>query len=177
MNKNRQCTNNSDILFRKWLDNTREIVQDTIFHSRIHKVNSNTSLKRTFLEQDSHSHYFSNKKNKNLFRYDPVSYVCNKTFIHVLNRLKQGKYNPEIFLDLHGLTQYQSQKELAKLMVACQKERVFCVHIMHGYGEHILKKQIPFWLSQHPDVIAFHQAPKILGSGAAIVVIIKIRSC
>lgn len=177
MNKNSGCTINSSILFRQWLNGTREIVQDTIFHSRIDKKdNTNIVYKRIVFEQDAHSHYFSCRNKKDLFKDDPVSYVRHKNSYNILKNLKKGKYNPDISLDLHGLTQYEAQKALGELITTCQKEKFFCAHIMHGYGKHILKQQTPFWLSQHPDIIAFHEAPKFFGSDAAIIAVIEINS-
>lgn len=177
MNKNNRYTINKNILFRQWLNDTREIIQDTVFHSRIHKKN-NTNLvsKRIIFEQDSHIYYFSSKNEKKTFKDNPVSYVRHKNSQNILKNLKKGKYDPEIFLDLHGLTQYQAQQALGQLIVKCHQNKIFCAHIMHGYGRNILKKQIPFWLSQHPDIIAFHQAPKFFGNDAAIIVIIEINS-
>lgn len=176
MNKNNRYTVNNNILFRQCLNGTRELIQDTIFHSRMHKENNKNLLsKRMIFEQDAHIHYFSNRNQKDFFKDNPASYIRNKNSFNILRNLKNGKYNPDIFLDLHGLTQYQAQKALGELITTCQKEKIFCAHIMHGHGKHILKKQIPFWLSQHPDVVAFHQAPKFFGSDAAIIVIIEIN--
>jgi len=45
---------------------------------------------------------------------------------------------------------------------------------MHGHGKHILKQQTPLWLAQHPDVLAFHQAPKELGGTASLLVLIEL---
>ncbi|MCU4137113.1 endonuclease SmrB [Buchnera aphidicola (Sitobion miscanthi)] len=177
MNKNSRNTISSNILFRQWLNGTREIVQDTIFHSRIHKKNNTTIVsQRTFFEQNVHSHYFSCRNKKDLFKDNPVSYIRHQNLHNILKNLKKGRYNPGIFLDLHGLTQHQAQQALGKLIAICQKENIFCAHIMHGYGKRILKQQTPFWLSQHPDIIAFHEAPKFFGSDAAIIVIIEINS-
>ncbi|WP_422667556.1 endonuclease SmrB [Buchnera aphidicola] len=175
MNKNRQYTTDDNTLFRQYLTDTREIIQDTIFHSRIKKTKKNNLLKRIFIEQKDHIHYFTYKKSKKyFFQKDPVSYVRNKNSYDILKNLKKDRYYPDIFLDLHGFTQYQAQQELGQLIRVCKKEKIFCAHIMHGYGKCILKQQIPFWLSQHPDIIAFHQASKIFGSNAAIIVIIEI---
>lgn len=176
MNKNRYFSNNNNVLFRKYLNGTREITQDTIFHSRLHKVNKNICSRRIIFEQDVHSNYFSFYKKKDSFKENPVSYVRNQDFTNVLRKLKKGKYSPDIFLDLHGSNQYQARKKLGQLIAICQKEKIFCAHIMHGYGKNILKQQIPFWLSQHPDILAFHQAPKFFGNDAAIIVIIEIHS-
>ncbi len=176
MNKNREYTNDKNISFRKYLNGAREIVQDTIFHSRINKIaNQNVISKRSIFEQEAHSYYFSCLQNeKNFFKENPVSYMRSKSSNNILKRLKKGKYLPDISLDLHGLTQYQAQKKLGQLITICQKEKIFCAHIIHGYGKNILKQQIPFWLSQHPDIVAFHQAPRIFGSDAAIIAIIEV---
>ncbi|AEO07919.1 endonuclease SmrB [Buchnera aphidicola] len=178
MDKNNRDIINSKNLFRTWLNGTREIVQDTIFHSRMHKKNNTNIISKRFIfEQNAHSHYFSYRnQKKNLFKDNPVSYIRHDSAYNILKNLQAGKYNPDIFLDLHGLTQYQAQQALGELITTCQKEKFFCAHIMHGYGKNILKKQTPFWLSQHPDIIAFHQAPKFFGSDAAIIVIIEIHS-
>ncbi|QCI21419.1 endonuclease SmrB [Buchnera aphidicola (Hyadaphis tataricae)] len=176
MNKNQTSSANSNFLFRQYLNGTREIVQDTIFHPRIHNHNhTSTMSKRIIFEQNAHSHYFSYRNKKDLFKDNPVSYIRNKRSFNILKNLKHGKYDPDIFLDLHGLNQYQAQKALGELITTCQKEKIFCAHIMHGHGKHILKKQTPFWLSQHPDIIAFHQAPKMFGSDAAIIVLIELK--
>ncbi|QNS01839.1 MAG: endonuclease SmrB [Buchnera aphidicola (Pentalonia nigronervosa)] len=176
MRKNRRYSVRKDALFRQWLNNTREIVQDTIFHARIDKKENSIISNRILLEQDAHSYYFSQKNENNSLTNDPVSYIRNQHAYKILKNLKKGRYSPDIFLDLHGLNQYQAKKELAKLIVICQKEKLFCAHIMHGYGQNILKTQTPFWLSQHPDIIALHQAPKAFGNDAAIMVIIEIHS-
>ncbi|QCI15790.1 endonuclease SmrB [Buchnera aphidicola] len=177
MNKNIRYTFHKNYLFRQYLNDTREIVQDTIFHSPINKKkNTNIVRNRIIFEQDANSHYFTFRNKKNLFKDNPISYIRHKNLNNVLKNLKKGKYNPDIFLDLHGLTQYQAQKALGELIATCQKEKIFCAHVMHGYGKHVLKKQTPFWLSQHPDIIAFHEAPKFFGSDAAIIVIIEINT-
>lgn len=44
---------------------------------------------------------------------------------------------------------------------------------MHGHGKHILKQQIPLWLAQHPNIIAFHQAPKVWGGSSSLLILIE----
>ena len=57
-------------------------------------------------------------------------------------KLRRGDYSPELFLDLHGLTQQQAKQELGALIAACRREHVFCACVMHGTGN-ILKQQTP----------------------------------
>ena len=45
---------------------------------------------------------------------------------------------------------------------------------MHGIGKYILKQKAPMWLAQHPDVMAFHQAPLEFGGAGALLVLIDI---
>ncbi len=41
-------------------------------------------------------------------------------------------------------------------------------------GKHILKKQVPLWLAQHPDILAFHQAPLEFGGQGALSVLVEL---
>ncbi|WP_343192666.1 endonuclease SmrB [Buchnera aphidicola (Taiwanaphis decaspermi)] len=148
---------------------TKKIVQDTIFH--FHK-RKKKNIKKENYEQELNNFYFSKNKSNILYQFDPICYFredCDKKKIY---KLKKGIYKPGIFLDLHGLTQKEARRELGYLFRICQKEKIFCANIMHGHGKNILKNSIPFWLSQHPDVIAFHRSPKIFGYNAALLVLI-----
>ena len=86
-------------------------------------------------------------------------------------RLRRGDYVPDMLLDLHGLTQQQAKLELAALLEACRRQHIRCACVMHGHGKHILKQRVPMWLAQHPDVMAFHQAPKEWGGDSALLVL------
>lgn len=48
--------------------------------------------------------------------------------------MRRGDYSPELFLDLHGLTQLQAKQELGALIAACRREHIFCACVMHGHG-------------------------------------------
>lgn len=39
--------------------------------------------------------------------------------------MRRGDYSPELFLDLHGLTQLQAKQELGALIAACRREHIF----------------------------------------------------
>ncbi|SQI96253.1 peptidase S10 [Klebsiella oxytoca] len=70
-----------------------------------------------------------------------VKYVRADVSHFELKKLRRGDYSPELFLDLHGLTQQQAKQELGALIAACRREHVFCACVMHGHGKHILKQQ------------------------------------
>ena len=92
---------------------------------------------------------------------------------YILKQLRRGDFQPELFLDLHGLTKEKAKKELAALILACEREHVYCASIMTGFGTRTLKEQIPRWLVQHPKVLALHQAPREWGGDAAILILVE----
>ncbi|NIG99133.1 MAG: endonuclease SmrB [Buchnera aphidicola (Periphyllus acericola)] len=160
------------LIFRNYLSGTKKIFQDTIYHFK----NSNSYFlsykKKKKMYEDLHSYYFSLSESINNFNNDPLYYIRYDYELKFLNKLKKGYYSPKIFLDVHGLNQFQTKLELSRLMYFCIEKKINCINIMHGYGKEILKKQIPIWLSRHPNVVAFHQSPKYFGSDAAILVLI-----
>ncbi|MCG9737224.1 endonuclease SmrB [Shewanella insulae] len=91
-----------------------------------------------------------------------------------LKRLRRGDYQPDLLLDLHGMRQTEAKLELAALIQACVKQHSQCCCVMHGYGTGILKQNIPMWLAQHPQVKAFHKAPKEWGGDAALLVLVDV---
>ncbi|CAL4318946.1 UPF0115 protein YfcN [Buchnera aphidicola (Eriosoma grossulariae)] len=175
MNKKTMVSLDENLIFRQWLGETRKIKQDKIFQGKILKKHQNKLFKKKLSEQSAHSHYFSCFNASCLFVENPICYVRHDVNFNELKKLKLGKYIPEMVLDLHGLTQNQAKKELGNLFLICQKENFSCICIIHGHGKNILKKQIPFWLLQHPWIKAFHVAPKRFGSNAAIVVLIEMN--
>lgn len=104
---------------------------------------------------------------------DKVRYRREDIDPYLLKQLRRGDFAPELFLDLHGLTREQAKKELASLILACERENIYCASVMTGYGTRALKYQIPRWLVQHPKVIALHQAPRQWGGDAAILMLIE----
>ncbi|MDE4033686.1 endonuclease SmrB, partial [Glaesserella parasuis] len=104
---------------------------------------------------------------------DKVKYRREDVDPYILKQLRRGDFHPELFLDLHGLTKENAKKELASLILACEREGIYCASIMTGYGTRALKYQIPRWLVQHPKVIALHQAPREWSGNSAILILIE----
>jgi len=162
-------------LFRSLMNDTKKIVQDRVVHSPIRKKVQQVPVKRLLQEQADASHYFSDEFQPLLASEGPTRYVRQDVSHFEVKKLRRGDYSPELFLDLHGLTQLQAKQELGALIAACRREHVFCACVMHGHGKHILKQQTPLWLAQHPHVMAFHQAPKAYGGDAALLVLIEVE--
>ncbi|BAP58331.1 endonuclease SmrB [Candidatus Tachikawaea gelatinosa] len=171
---NNKGINKSDkILFRQVMYDTYRIKQDVITYKK--QKTDKKLISKSFLNELNHSHYFTSY-NQLLSFESPIRYVRNNIYNKELKKLSRGYYKPEIFLDLHGLNQRQAKMKLASLIMFCRDQQLFCANVMHGHGEHILKKQIPLWLAQHPHVIAFHQAIKIFGGTAALLVLVDIKN-
>lgn len=175
MKKKSKVSFNKKGFFLNYMEGVKKIKQDRVYHQPIYdKKKSQWNIKH-IIEQDAHCFYFrSLPLDKPLFICDdPVFFIRNLHCNIDINKLKKGEYIPEIVLDLHGVTLYQAEKELGKLITICHQESIVCASIIHGYGKKILKNQIPFWLVKHPDIIAFHQAPKTFGYDAAIFIFLK----
>ncbi len=154
MKKKTTLSEEDQALFRQLMAGTRKIKQDTIVHRPQRKKISEVPVKRLIQEQADASHYFSDEFQPLLNTEGPVKYVRPDVSHFEAKKLRRGDYSPELFLDLHGLTQLQAKQELGALIAACRREHVFCACVMHGHGKHILKQQTPLWLAQHPHVMA-----------------------
>lgn len=169
-------------LFRETVKGAKKIESDTHFFSRQSSAKSANSFTASAIDNQSQqdnkiasSFQFSDIYQPNLPTEGPMRYLQAGVDSFELKRLKRGDYIPELFLDLHGLTQQQAKRELSALLAACIKENVQCACVMHGYGKNILRQQVPFWLAQHPSVLAFHQATKEWGGDAALLVLMQVE--
>lgn len=160
-------------LFRESIKGIKRIKQDTVVHAVQNKAQKVVE-KKIQQEQNDASFYFSDQYQPLLNSEGPVRYHRSDVDAFEVKKLRRGDYEPELFLDLHGLTQEQAKQEIGALIAACRREHVNCACVMHGHGKHVLKKQTPLWLAQHPDVMAFHQAPKEFGGDAALLILISI---
>lgn len=181
MKKKHSLSQEELTLFREAIPGIKRLKNDTVLHKPQKKHKFIVSSKRLIQQQVDTSYYFldefyfSDEFQPMLDNEGPVRHVKPNVSHFELKKLRRGDYSPELFLDLHGLTQREAKKELGALIAACQREYVHCACIMHGHGKHILKQQTPLWLAQHPDVEAFHQAPRKLGGDAALLVLIELN--
>ena len=163
MKKKTSLSEEDQALFRQLMTGTRKIKQDTIVHRPQRKKITEVAPKRLLQEQVDNSHYFSDEFQPLLNTEGSTKYVRPDVSHFELKKLRRGDYSPELFLDLHGLTQQQAKQELGALIAACRREHVFCACVMHGHGKHILKQQTPLWLAQHPQVARVNH-PALPGS-------------
>lgn len=71
-------------------------------------------VKRLIQEQVDASHYFSDEFQPLLNADGPVKYVRPGVDHFEAKKLRRGDYSPELFLDLHGLTQLQVSRNWAR---------------------------------------------------------------
>ncbi len=95
-----------------------------------------------------------------------------------LRKLRRGTWPVQDVLDLHGLNLDNARKLLAGFLHQALQRGLRCVNIIHGKGwrsegrEGILKVHARHWLTQHPHVLAFCEAPSDAGGGGAVLVLL-----
>lgn len=160
-------------LFREAVQGIKKLPQDTIAQ----QPNRNTKQKETkriSREASDSEFYFSDEFVPLLSEEGPTRYARDDVSTYEVKRLRRGVYVPDVFLDMHGMTQLEAKRELGAMIAYCVKNEVHCACVQHGIGKHILKQKAPLWLAQHPDVMAFHQAPLEFGGDGALLVLLSI---
>ncbi len=173
-NTNKKQINTDDkALFKEVIGKITPLKVDTIhFAKKVSKPKTHTHPRNH--NKALAQFHFSDEFEPNLNKQEPMKYVRADVSSFEAKNLYRGFYNPDLILDLHGLNQHQAKQEIAALLYACQKEHAQCICIIHGLGSRILKNKVPHWLVQHPDVMAFHQAPLKWGGNGALLALIEL---
>lgn len=164
-------------LFKDAIGKIKPMVQDKVVHQKntaISKYKKN-KIDNKNSNQQTASFFFSDEFEPNLNRNGPMKYVRDGVDSFEAKNLRRGQYVPDLILDLHGLDQVTAKKEIAALLFACQKEHAKCICIIHGLGSRVLKTKVPHWLVQHPDIMAFHQAPLQWGGNGALLALVELK--
>jgi DNA-nicking Smr family endonuclease len=96
-----------------------------------------------------------------------------------LRKLRRGEWPIQDELDLHGLNNDEARKLLVQFLHHATQRGLRCVSVIHGKGQRsegrdgILKVHTRHWLTQHPQVLAFCEAPPNAGGGGAVRVLLK----
>ncbi|SPP31492.1 Endonuclease MutS2 [Arsenophonus endosymbiont of Aleurodicus floccissimus] len=162
-------------LFKEATSGTKPLLHDIVSHPplRHHRIKSHIVTKCLLQEQLDASYYFSDEYKPVLEADGPIRYLRPDINPYELKKLRRNDYIPKLFLDLHGLSQRQAKQEIGALIATCYRDNIHSACIMHGHGKHILKQQIPLWLAQHPNITAFHQAPKAWGGSASLLILVE----
>jgi len=172
-----QLSSEDKKLFKSAIGQVKAISQDkTHFFNAASSVHKNKDIRKKSTEKKQVAEFhFSDEFEPDLNKQGPLKYVREGVDSFEAKNLRRGQYTPDLILDLHGLDRLKAKQEIAALLYACQKEHAQCVCIVHGIGSHILKNKVPHWLVQHPDVMAFHQAPLAWGGNGAILVLVELK--
>jgi DNA-nicking Smr family endonuclease len=175
---NQALSTQEQLFFKQAIGKVKPMQQDKIqpFKKFTDKRFKATSNGRTDSESKQLAQFhFSDEFEPDLNDMGPMKYCRHDVDSFETKNLRRGQYAPDLILDLHGLDQHQAKQEIAALLYACQKEHAQCVCIVHGIGARILKTKVPHWLVQHPDVMAFHQAPLEWGGKGALLALIELK--
>ncbi len=96
----------------------------------------------------------------------------------VFRKLKSGKYPIEGKLDLHRLTVKESRAEVFRFTALALAKGWRTVLISHGRGERSptparIKSYVAHWLTQIPDIIAYHSAIQPHGGTGSVYVMLR----
>lgn len=172
-NSNSDLDNDDFSLFQDAVKGVKKFAQDTI----VQPPNRNSKQKEIYRhsrEAKDNDFYFSDEFVPLLSEDGPTRYARSDVSKYEVKKLRRGVYVPDVFLDMHGMTQVEAKRELGAMIAYCLKENVHCACVQHGIGKHILKQKVPLWLAQHPDVMAFHQAPLEFGGNGSLLILLSI---
>lgn len=130
---------------------------------------------------------FSQKSDDNPLTEDEVKMLQPLSWLEYKNpgvqegvyrKLRLGKYPIEHTLDLHRKTIKESRKLVWSFIKLCLKKSYRTVLITHGKGEQSqppakVKSYVAHWLTQIPEVLAFHTAQRQHGSYGAVYILLK----
>ena len=97
-----------------------------------------------------------------------------------LQRLKRGLVTIDARLDLHGMTQEEAHRHLARFLAHHQRQGARCLLVITGIGERTtggtLRRMTPRWLAEPENagrVTAYSPAQKRHGGEGALYVLLK----
>lgn len=168
-------TAEDSLLFRQSISGARPIIQDKI--PPVATVSKQKRRADVFTKAVlTDLFYFSDQYEGYIQQGGSQSYVQAGDDVYLSGRLKRGEFQPQVILDLHGLTSAEAKNELAGLLAYCEQKHLNCACVVHGKGLGILARKVPNWLIQHPNVRAFHTAPKSWGKHGALLILLKVKA-
>lgn len=115
---------------------------------------------------------------KQIAPHELVSWKKDGVQEGVFKKLRLGQYPLEGHLDLHRKTVKESRDELFNFVRLAQTRGWRCVLINHGRGERSptparIKSYVIAWLTQMPEVLAYHHPERRHGGAGAVYVLLR----
>lgn len=122
--------------------------------------------------------YFTLGEVPQLHPYDTLAWKKDGVQNEVFSKLKAGRYAIDGRLDLHRHTVREARKALYEFLDLARGKGWRTVLISHGRGERSatparIKSYVAHWLSQVPDLIAYHSAVRQHGGTGSVYVMLR----
>lgn len=108
-----------------------------------------------------------------------TEYLSNGLSRQTLRKLRRGFWPVADRLDLHGLGSDEARRLLQNFLHEALQQDLRCVLLIHGKGMNSpdaqgkLRALSRHWLTQHPEVLAWCEAPLPLGGSGAVLALLK----
>jgi DNA-nicking Smr family endonuclease len=176
MAKKPEISNNDKAEFREAMRDVKPLS-----HTKVH---STPSIPKRRIRASSHDEENSNtlfpfsdyEKLDSVGKEDLLEFIRPGMDYKILRKLRQGQYNIEAVLDLHGMNITTAREALGQFLLHCQRNGVRHVLMIHGKGYNnkaILKNKLNHWLRQTEYVLAFRSANPRDGAAGALYVLLR----
>lgn len=100
----------------------------------------------------------------------------------LMQRLRKGKFPVQDYVDLHGLTKQEAERQVRDFLLQSHRMGLRCVLVVHGRGRNsenhipVLKEHLPMWLTRgavKKIILAFSTARPYDGGTGAIYILLK----
>jgi DNA-nicking Smr family endonuclease len=109
----------------------------------------------------------------------PDEFLSNGLSRMTLRKLRRNFWPIQDKLDMHGLHSGAARRLLQEFLHHAREQQLRCVLVIHGKGlnsasgEAVLKARTRHWLTQHPGILAYCDAPPKEGGTGAVLILLK----
>ena len=160
----------SDDNFLEHVADIQPLEQDKIISSRSQKSKGQSQSTATRKSQPENDHLFSDD-------YDPFLHDSERLNLNFhqsdystrrFKQLQTGHFEPDLILDLHGMTLKEARAAVTEFLVNCESELLTRITIIPGRGYDKLRQALNSWLRQYPGMLAYSESPRNDGGKGVI---------
>ncbi len=184
MTRTQNMTETNDLDFFDEMKDVKPMVQDTRVLPSKPSQTLAQQLKRQAIENDFSKarNYLSVERVEPVDPLDYISYKKSGVQHGVFKNLRLGKYPVESVVNLQQMQFEAARHTLFNNIIEAHKRGTRVLLIKHGIGQNskpfpaFLKSYAVEWLTQMPEVIAFHTAQRHHGGMGSVYVLLKKNS-